>query len=318
MSDHEQHPDLPTTFDLVQRLTRDVRAAASTLSSSEARFIVDYYYTLQEDRIRALNQAKQLTKSGEPHGVVQWLGEQAQTLEAQLKRALDAYGDAHRAGRWAKSITGIGPVIAAGLLAHVDITRCPAAGNLWSFAGLNPTATWEKGQKRPWNARLKTLTWKIGESFVKVSSNDKDYYGRFIIDRKALEVARNLEGAYADEARRALSQKNYGDDTDAKVWYSGRMTREDAEAFYATPPESRGPGLAAKLAKDRKPGEGLPMLPPAHVHARAKRYAVKLFLSHYHHVAWHAHYGEPPKPPYIVTHAADHVHHIVPPNWPID
>ena len=79
-------------------------------------------------------------------------------------------------------------------------------------------------------------------------------------------------------------------------------------------------GYAGKLAKKlgRKPGDGIPMLPPAHLHARAKRYAVKLFLSHYHHVAYEVRTGAPPKAPYIVTHDPGHVHHIVPPHWPVD
>ena len=295
-------------FDAVERLTRDVRAAAATLSPGEARFLVDYYYLLQEDRIRSLNQTRQLMESGEPHEVVRWLGAQAETMEKQLKRALSAYADAHRAGRWAQTITGIGPIIAAGLLAHIDITKAPAAGNIWSFAGLNPTVTWGKKQKRPWNARLEVLAWKIGESFVKVSGRDADFYGKFIIARKAMELAKNLAGDYAAEASRIITEKEYGEDTDAKVWYTGRLSSEAAAAFYTTPPESRGPGLAAKLAKGVAAGDGVPMLPPAHIHSRAKRYAVKLFLSHY---------GAAPKSPWVLTQP-DHVHHIPPPNWPAD
>jgi hypothetical protein len=59
--------------------------------------------------------------------------------------------------RWAKAQVGIGPVLAAGLAAYIDITRTPTVSALWSLAGLNPTAVWGKGEKRPWNAQLKTL-----------------------------------------------------------------------------------------------------------------------------------------------------------------
>ena len=38
------------------RLTRDLKNAARTLSDAEARFLVDAYYMMQRDRIRASNQ----------------------------------------------------------------------------------------------------------------------------------------------------------------------------------------------------------------------------------------------------------------------
>ena len=36
------------------------------------------------------------------------------------------------------------------------------------------------------------------------------------------------------------------------------------------------------------------MLPPAHIHARARRYVVKLFLFHLHEVMWNVEQGEAP------------------------
>ena len=37
--------------------------------------------------------------------------------------------------------------------------------------------------------------------------------------------------------------------------------------------------------------------PPDHIHSRAKRYAVKLFLSHYHEIGYTLEFGiEPPNP----------------------
>jgi len=56
------------------------------------------------------------------------------------------------------------------------------------------------------------------------------------------------------------------------------------------------------------------ILPPAHIHARAKRPIVKLFLSHWHKVAYQVHYGEKPPSPYAIEHLG-HVHEIPVPNW---
>lgn len=265
---------------LVQRLSRDLREAAACLTPREARYLVDAYYTVQEYRISARNQARALAEAGEPNLLVTWLADQMEVLEQQIRRVMDRWTDEHVPGRWAKSIVGIGPVIAAGLLAHIDVHKAKTAGQVWRFAGLDPTCEWKPGEKRPWNARLKVLCWKIGESFVKVSGHPHDIYGKVYLARKQLEQQRNEQGLYAEQARRILESKRIGKDTEAYRWYS------------------RG------------------MLPPGHIHARAKRYAVKLFLAHYHHVAYESTFGTPPPKPYVIEHLG-HIHFIAPPNWPM-
>ncbi len=270
------------TLDLtpVIRLSRDLKVAARQLSDHEARFLVAAYYQMQEDRIRASHQERTLAEAGEPNSIMVWMSDQRASLERQVARALDYYSGAHPVGEWARSIVGIGPVIAAGLLAHIDIQKAPTAGHIWRYAGLDPTQKWEKGQKRPWNAQLKTLCWKIGESFVKVSGNEKDVYGKVYRQRKELETTRNAEGAYAAQAAEILQKRKFGADTEARKHYeAGR-------------------------------------LPPAHIHARAKRYAVKLFLAHYQHVAWFKTTGTEPARPSIIEHGG-HVHFIAPPNFQV-
>jgi hypothetical protein len=270
------NPDLTP----ITRLSRDLKEAAATLSPDEARYLVDAYYQIQEYRKAANNQVRSLVEAQEPHTVIAWLAEQNESLESQIKRALDRLSDSSPVGVWAKSITGIGPVISAGLLAYIDIEKAPTVGHIWRFAGLDPTMTWEKGQKRPWNASLKTLCWKIGESFVKVSNNAKDVYGHVYTERKGLEDGRNAESRFADQAKAKLEKFKIGKATDAYKAYS----------------------------------EG--KLPPAHIHARAKRYAVKLFLAHYHHVAFVERYGKEPPKPYIIEHGG-HTHYIAPPGYPV-
>ena len=49
-------------------------------------------------------------------------------------------------------------------------------------------------------------------------------------------------------------------------------------------------------------------LPPAQLHRRAVRWAVKLFLAHYHEVSYLASYGAPPPLPYIIERG--HAHKI--------
>ena len=261
----------------IQRLTRDLAKAATTLSADEARFLVDAYYAMQRDRIRSDNQVRALDEAEEPHSVLGWLAEQSSTLEKQIARALDQYSRSQALGVWARSVVGIGPVISAGLLAHIDITRAPTCGHVWRFAGLDPTSKWEKGKKRPHNAALKTLCWKIGESFVKVKGNDDDVYGKVYAARRLSEGQKNEAGAFAEQAAAVVKARP----THAQI----------------------------KTYKEGK-------LPEGHLHARAKRYAVKLFLAHYWQVGREL--AELPVAlPYPVAHL-EHAHVIIPPVFQIE
>lgn len=265
--------DLYEDLTAITSLSRDLKRAAASLTEAEARYLVDTYYSLQDQRKRADNQIRALNETGEPHEIIVWQAANYRKLEQNIAKALDAYSAAQPLGEWARSIIGIGPVISAGLLAHIDMQRVRTAGQIWRFAGLDPSVQWEKGQKRPWNAELKTLCWKIGESFVKVSGNEGSFYGRIYSQRKALELQRNEAGEFADQAKAKLERFNIGKSTEARAWYE-----------------------AGKL-------------PPAHIHSRAKRYAVKLFLAHYFETGYALIHGETPPKPYVIEHMG-HVKHV--------
>ena len=54
------------------------------------------------------------------------------------------------------------------------------------------------------------------------------------------------------------------------------------------------------------------MLPPAHIDMRARRYAVKLFLSHLQECWYREVYDCDPPAPYAITQGG-HAHYIAPP-----
>lgn len=261
----------------VKKLDRDIVKAAASLTAIEARYLVDSYYAMQGGRIRANNQIRALTTSGEPHESIAWLSTESRVLEESVKRALDAYSAGHPVGKRMRTVVGVGPVISAGLLAHIDITRAPTAGAIWRYAGLDPTSEWKKGEKRPFNASLKTLCWKLGESFVKTCNHKDTVYGRLYRERKDAEIANNEAGAFADQAKAKLEKFKIGKTTDAYKAYS------------------------------------VGKLPPAHIHARARRVAVKMFLSHLHEVWYEVEFGTKPPAPYVFEHAG-HVHKLDP-DW---
>lgn len=265
----------------IERISKEMRREAATMGREEARHIVDAYYQLQEMRIANGNQLSAAGSQSEDSPSMEasiWLNEHIITLESRIRSILNTYASNQVPGAWAMLHKGIGPVIAAGLLAHIDIAKAPTAGHIWNFAGLNPGVEWGKGERRPWNARLKTLCWKIGESFVKVSSREDAYYGKLYRERKAYEIELNEGGKLAEQAHLQLERKSYSRETNAKAAYEQGK------------------------------------LPPAHIHARAKRWVVKLFLSHFHQVLFEDAYGTKAPVPYAIAHLG-HAHLIEAPLW---
>lgn len=308
MNTHQDNLPEDEPDDIEIKLTKDLRQAVLTMNPAEVRFLCDAYYQMQSNRIRADGQIRSMKPNGEPHAVLDWLSNKSSRLEAQVKAALGVYCMSQHVGRWSRSVKGIGPVLGAGLMAHIDITKAPTVGHIWGFAGLDPTKKWEKKTKRPWNAFLKTLCWKIGESFVKVSGRQDAFYGKIYLERKALEIANNDAGKYVEQAK--AGAERVGKDTEAWPWYAGCYPAGLTKTWVALADTK----AREQLCKEKRgePGTGLAMLPPGHIHARAKRYAVKLFLSHWWETAYVDHYKTPPPLPYPIK-MLGHGHKIDPP-----
>ena len=278
----------------IDRLRRQQRQAAKNLSHEEIRDLVSMYYQVQEYRKSAGNQMGSLQRAKEPVVVVDWAYKCMNTIEDEIKKWMDIYTDSEPSGmgRWAKGVVGIGPIISAGLLAHISLKhwectvakspkeqKCTpeephgatcrmiihdTAGKIWSFAGLNPTAVWGEGQRRPWNASLKTLCWKIGQSFMKFHNHPDCVYGKIYAERKKQEIEYNEQGRFAEQAAITLQ----------------RLKNKNSEVYQTY--------ASGKLAK-------------GHIDARARRYAVKHFLCDWHYFAYHAEFGVYPPKPYPFT-----------------
>jgi len=316
----------PPDLSPLEALGKDRKQAAKFLSRLEARFLVDYYYAIQEDRVRAQAQEKAARDEGDPHEVLSWVVFNTARLEGEIKKALDSFGDSSELGRWSKSICGIGPIIAAGLLSHIDIEKAPTVGHIWSFAGLDPTKKWERGKKRPWNADLKVLCWKLGESFVKTSTREEGFYGRLWKERREKEWMKNLNGDFVEQAVELLESAKFARDKDVWYWLNGFYTRKQALERKENPKLQLGPDdldlliKKAEKAKDQKKRDlyveidshanrGKRMLSPGHVHARAKRWATKIFLSHWHEVAYRTILKKMPPNPFAIEFLG-HTHYI--------
>jgi len=374
--DFEEEGDEPWHLDVINRFRQDALEKIGfdpvNMSRIETRFIVSSYYGIQKARLQVNNRYKALEKSGESISMLSFILAGLTATENNIQKILTAFSANNGIGNWAESIPGIGPVISAGLMSEIDITRAPTAGHIWRFAGMDPTSEWlgrvkaeaavnavvkqraaktevtdeqlaqianatnrradnlkrqvlaaaadakrrlaEKAAageelteedreaqeeevtdsvvtkgglikvlaKRPYNASLKQLVWKARDQFVKRAGkttkfNGPDIYGKMYADRKLLEIRRNEAGLYADIAYENMT----------KVDKSTEAYKYNSKGF----------------------------LPPGHIHNRATRYAGKIFLAHWHHVAYELHYGTPPPKPYIIE-IGGHTHYIKPPHFP--
>ena len=183
--------------------------AVVNVSNAEARYLVASYYACQTMRKRLDGQLrhevgeKVATEVGvQPVPIIlNFTTERFGDLENTMAAGLSVYAKSSVVGQWCMSHVGVGPVITAGLLAHLDITRAPTAGHFWSFAGLNPEMVWNKGEKRPFNPDMKQLAYHLGECIKRTHNHDQSFYGRIYRERKALLIERDARGYNTERAK---------------------------------------------------------------------------------------------------------------------
>jgi len=249
-------------------LNREDLRKVGKIFAAELRLLVSNYYQVQEMRKRMDMQLRHLgdrqvldISLAGPDIFGGWEEDIAKSFKKALRDDPVAC--------WVMAQRGIGHIIAAGLLAHIDITRAQTAGHIWRFAGLDPSMKWAKGQKRPYNAELKQICWHAGQCFMKQSNDPDCFYGKLYREKKREYIARNEAGGFAEKA---------------KV-YQGVSDKDNK----------------ALLAKG--------MVPAAYIDNCARRFAVKIFLSHLHTVLYWNEYRKVPPLPYAVS-ILGHAHEI--------
>jgi hypothetical protein len=130
--------------------------------------------------------------------------------------------------------------------------------------------------RRPWNASMKVLAFKIGDSFKFNCNNPKCFYGHLYKTKRTYYENKSLAGDYRERAAEILRTKNIGKEKVAYQYYTK--------------------------------GE----LPPSHIVAMAKRWTAKLFLAHFFEEWYRKHNNEEPPKPYPIAFLG-HAHVISPP-----
>ena len=142
----DEDADEPWHLDVINRFRKDalekIGFDPANMSREETRFIVSSYYGIQKSRLQVNNRHTALNKSGDSTSMLSFILDGMKATEHNMQKMLAAFSVENGIGRWSESIPGIGPVISAGLISEIDITRAPTVGHIWRFAGMDPTSEW--------------------------------------------------------------------------------------------------------------------------------------------------------------------------------
>ena len=330
-------PTIGNELTLEERL----RLQAADLTHREGKLLYRYHKNARVLRGSIAQSVMQLKfEKTEPPELFLHLRRNAARLEKQVNNTLEIYGDQHVPVRWMRTV-GVGISQAVGIYSSIDIEKSHKISSLWRYCGYDPTVkkltkkeagevikyyqeetgvkypdeltirkvadglnrgpgqllrltrvgtkktsiTWGKLYKAilsyPWNQELKEILYRCGVMFRRTGGRGavtSPY--RAIYDwRKEYEVSRNEAGDYADQAAYKLESRNFRKTTVAYANY-----------------------IQGKL-------------PPGHLDARARRFAVKIFIVHLHQIMFFQRYRKMPDKPYVLA-VLGKEKEIVCPKWP--
>jgi hypothetical protein len=290
----------------LDRIGQDVRVAALDMTIPEVRIIYRDYLGLQKFQQSTRAHVNYLKKEGIPNTAMKFIANNTNYIrQYQFTEIFDIWTDKFPEARWVKSINGFGPAVAAGLMCYCDFDKANNSSSFAQWAGLTPEAkkitkkcadklitdsmdqygdndsptedhlrwickqvgynfdVWHKfcrkqGQPYNWNkVYIALVIPKFSLNFHKVCImignliiKQRNLYQDLYKFRRAWEEERNDAGEYAGRAAEQLQRFDY------KPWKEPYKTYK------------RG------------------YLPPGHIIARSKRWAIKMFLAHYYSVIY--------------------------------
>jgi len=256
----------------------------------QLRYLVESYYDIQDVRVRTGNRTFQLTQKGidteqeretTKGKVSETYAESLKRIESTIQKQIEVIlKSVPLWTEYLKDIRGIGPVLAGGVIGYIykpvgiDIKKCsvfpehktchcgksierfPNISKLHAYAGLHvvngKAPKREKNVKSNWNSKFRTLSWKIGQSFMKQPEEKSFYRDLYSKEKVKLGFVKTADG-----------------------W---DMPKEIREQWIA-----KGVGQTNEIKKKLEQGQEISNEKDAvkgHLDARVRRKVVKLFLSH--------------------------------------
>lgn len=306
------------------------------MTRDQANILIANYYRVQAQRKRFKQQMKAFKEKDKQYPFLKYNFDQFFTIEKENYRTLDIYSSYNPAGIWLRSIVGIGPVIAMGLISYLDVSKADYAGSFLRYAGIDAKIKWW-GKEEASGFINKAVEQRTGKPLAKK-----------LLDTHAIsEEEARLTCVIGDRNFSALEQ--YGrrmlniTDPEEKVKFTVKIVRN----FLVMPPwnrqlkqmcyfagksfcycSNRPKSLYGKLYKERKAEEtarnmdgeykdqaaailedrGSSLTPSvrsqlqkgqlikAHIDKRALRWVEKILLSHYFDLSYRV-YHEGKEPP---------------------
>lgn len=323
-------------------LEDELRLQAADLTRREAKLLYRYHRNAQVLRIACEQSIGLLDHEKTPASdLFLYLRRSVRRLERQTTSALEIYTDQHIPTRWMRAV-GLGAAQATAIHALIDIERVgPYVSRLHRFCGFDPSVT-------------KLTKQEAGECIRYFREKyKKEYVDLEVLHHVAIELNRGVEqlkritkvGMYkknitwgqlykailsypwCQEVKEVLFRvgvifrRTGGDGLEPSPyrsvyeWRKGYEVRNnEAEKFKEQADyklSSRNFKKTTVAYKSYRQGK----LPPAHLDARARRFAVKIFLVHLHQVMYYERYSKMPPKPYILD-VLEKEHEIKCPKWP--
>lgn len=156
------------------------------MSNETIRALVDLRdKQIQKARIQFSNRLSAIDRGDDPSNadqrevVERWLNN-FDVLEQELNKDIARAVKRFDIYDYVTAVHGIGPGLAAKLVSMINIERSDTVSQLWRYAGYavidGEAEKKKKGEKMKYNARLKTVVFQIGSSFLKTGSPYADVY----------------------------------------------------------------------------------------------------------------------------------------------
>jgi hypothetical protein len=335
----------------VMKLTKDAVAAmvagqtgtpqlsagiAGQANATEARVLVDLYYSMQEFRKSIANQIGSMDRgadAGAQHIAATFMASQVDAMESNAKAWLEAFAQTHGMWPWFKAVHGIGPVLSAGLIAHLGGRPVPpTVGHWWRYAGLDPSQQWLKADElaKRWaeaegdiDQRIRTLSAIVGRDPATVIRDATvDFRTGETKELTRAGALKSLARIPFNRPLKTLAWKctdqwvKLGANENAyyAVYYRNRKAQEVARNARGDRAELARKTLEAKPTHAQRAIYADGLLPDGRLDLMARRATVKLFLSHLHEL-WYRLENDgrlPPKPFSISMQG--HGHYLEPPH----
>lgn len=151
------------------------------MKKTEIIYLIRQFYRIQEHRIAFGEQIRALKKQKVSVNPLDSYYKDLQGLEKRMTTYMkDSIQDEAIWTGFLKKTRGIGPILAAGLINLIDITKARHVSSLWKFAGLDvvngAAPKRKKGVISTWNPLMRNLCWKIGTSLVRTGSPYREFY----------------------------------------------------------------------------------------------------------------------------------------------